>query len=291
MTGDRLSDQDGFVEHRIGVLRGCRVYVRDYGGGDSRRLPILCLPGLARHSRDFHDLATRLAATRRVIVPDYRGRGFSDRERDWRDYTPQGDLADLKQIAAALGIPRVIAIGTSYGGLMTMGLGALAPTLLAGAVINDIGPDVVAGGQARIMTYIATGLPQPDWPSAAAHLRELLPTLSFKSDADWDEFARATYHARDGRLHVAWDTAIARPLMRPDDGTRPDLWALFRSLRRVPTLSLRGALTDLLSRDTWDRMAAEHPGMIRAEVPGCGHAPSLAEPEARAALDAFLEGL
>jgi pimeloyl-ACP methyl ester carboxylesterase len=286
----RLSDQQGFAEHRIGTLRGCRLYVRDYDG-DRTRLPVLCLPGLARHSRDFHDVAMRLAPARRVVVPDYRGRGFSDPERDWRDYTPQGDLADLKQIAAALGMERVIAVGTSYGGLMTMGLGALAPTLLAAAVINDIGPDVVAGGQARIMRYIAAGLPQPDWPSAARHLRELLPTLSFTTDAEWDDFARATYHERDGTLHVAWDPAIAKPLMRRDDGTRPDLWALFRSLRRVPTLSLRGALTDLLSTETWDRMADTHPGMIRAEIPGCGHAPSLAEPASVSALDRFLANL
>lgn len=286
----RLSDQQGFAEHRIGTLRSCRLYVRDYGT-DRTRLPVLCLPGLARHSRDFHDVATRLAPTRRVVAIDYRGRGFSDPERDWRNYTPQGDLADIKQVAAALGIERVIAIGTSYGGLMAMGLSALAPTLLAGAVINDIGPDVVPGGQARIMRYISAGLPQPDWASAATHLRELLPTLSFRTDEEWDDFARATYHARGGRLEVAWDPAIAKPLMRPDDGTRPDLWALFRSLRRVPTLSLRGALTDLLSRETWDRMAEAHPGMIRAEVPNCGHAPSLAEPESIAALDAFLARL
>ncbi len=269
---------------------GLKLYYRDYGDPLSPRLPVLCLPGLSRNSRDFHRLARHLAKRRRVIAPDNRGRGRSARDPDWHRYDPACHLNDLRHLLAATNLHRVVVIGTSFGGILAMALGAALPTALAAVVLNDIGPDVEADSQGRILDYIGKGQPQPDWPRATAHLRELLPTQSLKTDADWLEFTQGTYRQDpSGALQVDWDVNIVRPFQRRRPP--PDLWPLFRSLSRIPVMALRGALSDVLSPATFERMGRKHPGLVQVTVPDAGHAPSLNEPESVAAIDAFLAGL
>jgi pimeloyl-ACP methyl ester carboxylesterase len=276
-----------FREHRITARDGLSLYARDYGAPGSARFPLLCLPGLTRNSADFARLAARLAPERRVVCPDYRGRGRSEHDRDWRRYTPQTCLDDLAQLMAALGLERVVAVGTSMGGLLAMGLAVLKPGAVAGAVLNDIGPDVGQDGFGRLLDYISIDRPQPDWPTAVEFLRRTLPFLSFTSDADWLEFTQGTFReGSDGRLHFDWDVRLIRPLRT--GAPVPDLWPLFRALGRVPVLALRGAVSDILSDATFARMQAAVPSLKRVTVPGVGHAPSFEEPEARAALDEFL---
>lgn len=283
--------QAGYREGWLTVQDGLRLYYRDYGDPASRRLPVLCLPGLARNSRDFHALALRLAGERRVVCPDYRGRGRSEHAPAWHGYVPQNDLNDLRHLLAATGLHRFAVIGTSYGGLLAMGLAVLAPRGLAGVVLNDIGPDVNPAGQERILKRLGEGRSHPDWPTAVAYLKELLPHLPLKSDEDWLDFARGTYREDpEGGLRVAWDTNIVRPLQR-GGGAPPDLWALFRGLRDVPVLVIRGGISDLLTEATVDRMAALHPALMRATVPDVGHAPLLSEPESVQAIDDFLDRL
>jgi len=276
-----------FREHRIAARDGLALYARDYGDPGSARLPLLCLPGLTRNSADFARLAARLAPERRVVCPDYRGRGRSEHDRDWRRYTPHTYLDDLAHLMAALGLERVVALGTSMGGLLAMGLAVLKPGAVAGAVLNDIGPDVGREGFGRLLDYISVDRPQPDWASAVAFLRRTLPFLSFTSDEDWLEFAQGTFRTgTDGRLHFDWDVRLVRPLRR--GAAVPDLWPLFRALGPVPVLALRGAVSDILTDAAFARMQAEMPQLRRVTVPGVGHAPSFEEPESRAALDEFL---
>ena len=67
-----------FVERRWTSQDGLSLYARDYAGAAGpARLPVVCLHGLTRNSKDFEDLAPLIAAgSRRVIVPDVRGRGL-----------------------------------------------------------------------------------------------------------------------------------------------------------------------------------------------------------------------
>ncbi len=277
-----------YRERLISVQNGLRLYCRDYGDPSSRRTPVLCLTGLTRNSKDFADLATRHAPQRRVLCPDYRGRGRSEYDPDWRNYDPMVYLADIGHILAACGIERVIVVGSSLGGILGMGLGVLWPTSLAAVVINDIGPDVAPDGLDRILDFIGVDRPQPDWPSAIRMLRCTFTRLPNKSDAWWDSFARATYRENDdGLLHFDWDIAIARPLLRTK-GKLQDLWPIFRSLRHVPALAIRGALSDVLSADGLDRMVAAKPDLAHVTVPGVGHVPTLDEPEIQGVLDDFI---
>jgi pimeloyl-ACP methyl ester carboxylesterase len=275
-------------ERRIGAQDGLELYYRDYGDPLSARLPVLCLSGITRNSRDFTELAERLSYTRRVLCPDYRGRGLSARDPDWRNYEARTYLNDVLHVLAAAGVPRAVVIGTSLGGLLAMALAVLRPTAVAGIVLNDIGPEVAAGGIERIAAYIGTDRPQPDWDTAVAYLQHAMPHLALPSEAAWRRLARGTFReGADGRLHFDWDTSVVKPLLRAR-GTVRDLWPLFRAVRGLPVLAFRGERSDVLSADAFDRMGREKPDMIRVLVPGAAHAPALDEPDCENAIDEFL---
>lgn len=277
----------GFVERTYGAQDGLRLYYRDYGDPLAPGIPVLCLSGLTRNSHDFHDLAVRLSAARRVVCPDYRGRGRSAYDPDWRNYVPRTYVGDILNLLIAANLHRVVVVGSSLGGLLSMGLAVVQPTSLAGVVMNDVGPDVHPAGLDRIRTYIGRDHPQADWAGAVRFAKEAFRSIGDKSEADWRRVAEGTFRqGEDGLLHVDWDIGLARPLERP--GAIPDLWPLFRALRRVPTLAIRGELSDLLTADTFDRMQHEHPALRRLTVAGAGHTPTLAEPEAVHAIDDFL---
>ena len=277
-----------FRERRLTAQDGLSLYYRDYGDPLSPRLPMLCLTGLTRNSADFADLADRHADERRILCLDYRGRGRSAYDRDWRNYDPRVYVGDIAHLIAANDLHRLVVVGTSMGGVLTMALAVMKPTVLAAAVLNDIGPDVVAGGLTRIFDYIGKDQPQPDWPSAVAYLRRLLPRLSIRTDEGWLKMAHATYRqGEDGLLHFDWDVNLAKPLLAQRSEV-PDLWPFFRALRPVPTLALRGAISDVLSVETFERMALAKPDLLRVTVPASGHAPTFNEPEAAAAIDDFI---
>lgn len=267
-----------------------KLYYRDYGDPESGRTPLLCLTGLTRNAIDYDRLATRLSVERRVLCPDYRGRGRSEYDPDWRNYRPETYLNDIRHLLIAANVQEVVVIGTSLGGILGMALGALLPAALAGVVLNDIGPEVEPTGLGRILDYIAADHPQPDWPQAIAFLKTVFK-FGLTAEDEWQRLAEGTYRrGADGQLHYDWDIAIAKPLAA-SRGKLPDLWPLFRSLRNQPVLAVRGALSDVLRANTLQRMAEEKPDLARITIPDIGHAPSLDEPAARAALDAFLAPL
>jgi len=279
-----------YQERQIAAQDGLRLYFRDYGDPLFPGTPIVCLTGLTRNSKDYHRLAARLSAARRVLCLDYRGRGRSEYAADWRRYRSEVVLGDVIHLLAANNLHRVIVCGTSYGGLLAMGLAAAMPNMIAGAILNDIGPEIDGAGQSRILGYVGRDHPQPDWNAAVKWLRANFPSLSHRTDAEWRRFAEATYReAEDGLLHCDWDPALAEPLVRDRDQPR-DFWHLFRALGRRPVLALRGGLSDVLSPETLARMAAAKPDLIQITLPGVGHTPSLGEPEAELAIDGFLAG-
>ena len=277
-----------FRERHFAAQDGLRLYFRDYGDPLSPRRPLLCLSGIVRNSADFADLAARHAGERRVLALDYRGRGRSQYDGNWRNYDPFVYANDIAHLIAAMGLHQVVVVGTSLGAALAMGLSVVKPTALAAVVLNDLGPDVTPGGVGRILDYIGEDHPQPDWPSAVRYLQELLPTLSIRTEAGWLKMARGTFReGADGLLHVDWDVKVAQPLARAQ-GPLPDMWPYFRALGRIPALALRGALSDVLAAETFERMALAKPDLVRVTVSDSGHAPTLNEPEAAAAVDAFI---
>jgi len=282
---------DGYREHHYTSQDGLRLYYRSYGDPLAPRTPVLCLGGMTRNAADFDDLASHLAEERWVLCPDYRGRGRSDYDPDWRHYVGPTYVNDIRHLLVAAGVHRVIVIGTSMGGLLATAMAVVLPAALAGIVINDVGPDLDSEGTGRIIDYISKDRPQPDWAAAVAHLKKGMRFLSFDTERDWRRFAEGTYReGADGQLHFDWDIDIVRPLLTPAE-PQPDLWQYFRAVRHIPLLVVRGGISDVLSAETLARMDSEHAVMTAITIPGVGHAPSLNEPEAVEAIDDFLAAI
>jgi len=277
-----------YRERTISAQDGLAIYIRDYGDPVADRAPLLCLTGLTRNSADYHAFASARSTDRRVITLDYRGRGRSAYDPNWRNYKPETYVGDIRHVLAATNCHRVVAVGTSLGAMLTMGMGAAMPGALAGAILNDAGPELDPTGIARILDYVGDETAYDDWEAASARVKELFPSLPITTDDGWRDLAERTFRTReDGKLVYDWDTAIVKNLRAMNE--LPDLWALFHGLRNVPVLALRGEISDVLSTATFERMGDDMPKLTRVTVPGVGHVPTMEEPEAKQAIDAFLK--
>lgn len=268
---------------------GLRMYCRDYGPERGASPVVLCLPGLTRNCRDFESLAAALAHDHRVLTPDLRGRGRSDRDPQWRNYQPLNYVADVSRLLQDFAVQRVIVIGTSLGGLVAMLMAAMQPGSLAGVVLNDIGPELDPAGIGRIGRHVGTQPPASTWEEAAAQARRK-NSAAFPDfdDAQWLAFARRLCREEaPGRIVADMDPMIGEA-MRESAGQASDMWVLFRALDPVPTLAIRGELSDLLSDATLQRMREAKPDLRSVVVPRRGHAPTLDEPVCRAAIQEFL---
>jgi pimeloyl-ACP methyl ester carboxylesterase len=281
-----------YREHFVTLRDGLRMYCREYGpnvGVADVGAAVLCLPGLTRNCRDFESLARALAPRHRVLTPDLRGRGRSDRDPVWQNYQPLTYAQDVGELLAALRAPRVVLIGTSLGGLIAMILAMMKPECLAGVMLNDIGPELDPRGLARIASYVGKLPPVTTWQEAAAQAKLVnggaLPDFT---DEDWMRFARAAYRDDGAGLPLLDMDPRIGDAARQSGGAAPDLWMLFRALRAVPTSVLRGELSDLLAESTVERMLREKPDLRVTVVPGRGHAPTLDEPVSRAAIEQLL---
>ncbi len=273
---------------------GLRLHYRNYAGpqvGQDAKSPVICIPGLTRNARDFEALAECLATRRRVLCLDLRGRGDSAYAKDPATYTPLTYVTDMEALFDQAGIARFVAVGTSLGGLVTMLLAARQADRLAGAVLNDVGPEVSGAGIARIGGYVGQGRSFETWMHAARALQEsqgeMFPDFSI---ADWLTLAkRSMTLGSNGRIVFDYDMKISEPFATPSNAVPPDLWPCWRALAGRPVLVLRGALSDILAPETAARMIAEVPEAELVTLPRLGHAPTLDEPAAVAAIERLLD--
>ncbi|HXO64008.1 MAG TPA: alpha/beta hydrolase [Steroidobacteraceae bacterium] len=268
---------------------GLRLFSRVYPPPAATAPVVLCLHGLMRTGGDFEDLAAHLAARCRVIVPDVRGRGLSARDPDFNHYQIPVYVGDLLALLAGLGAARVTVIGTSMGGLMAMVLAAMYPGVVAGIVLNDVGPEVDRSGLERIRGYAGKSAPVRDWAGAVAQVRAVYGAAWPGLEASrWEKIARASYRAdAHGVLQPDADPLIAE-LLKDASRAAPDLWPLWGAIAKVPMLAIRGAHSDILSAATLARMQREKPDLRALTVANRGHAPLLDEPECVQAIDEFL---
>lgn len=284
-----MSDlREGFFRSRDGLS----LYYRDYAG-DERKLPVLCLAGLTRNSKDFERTAARIAPARRVICVDQRGRGRSQYDISWLNYHPGVYVDDMWLLLQALGLERVIVIGTSLGGIMGMVMANMRPQSLAGIVLNDVGPELELVGAQRIRAHAGSVPVYTTWDEAIAHVKRTFgrayPGLSA---AQWSEFARNSFREdADGRIRPDYDPKIVELMRLLPYGAVPPMWPIYAALRELPTLAIRGELSDVLSARVFERMQVEKPDLIRLSVPNRGHAPLLHELPCRQAIDEFLAAL
>lgn len=281
-----------FTDHFFETADGPRIHWRDYpAAGEETGLPVICLHGLTRNVRDFEDFAPMVAAKgRRVISISARGRGQSDHDPVVTRYQPPTYAGDVMALLASIGLSRAVFVGTSMGGLMIFIIASLQPGLVAAAVINDIGPEIATEGLDRIKSNVSSRDPVTDWADAAARTRLSNLAAFPKRDGDtafWEDFARKTWVERDdGSIALAYDGALVGQM--DEGGPLPDLWSFWEPFADIPTLVVRGGISDLLTPDTVAEMKRRKPDLVTVEVPDVGHAPFITEPEAWRAVEVFL---
>ncbi len=273
------------LEHRAnrsGLIRirdGLKLHVTHWpAGSSSGSPPILCLPGLTRNGRDFADVAAALSSgsdARDVFALDARGRGLSDRDPDWRNYSVPTEAQDVIDVMAALDLHHAAILGTSRGGLVAMVLAAIQPNLVGSVVLNDIGPVIEREGLLRIAGYVGR-MPLPNsWDDATRMVadvsRKAFPAVS---EATWSRVARAWFNDENGRPVPGYDTNLGRSFSATD-AAPPTLWPQFDALKHARVLVVRGETSDLLSPETVRKMQARHPNCTSHVVKGQGHAPLL----------------
>jgi pimeloyl-ACP methyl ester carboxylesterase len=296
-----------YSEHRYSSKDGLSLYYREYGSGDN---VIICLPGLTRNSKDFHDLATRMAPGYRVLCLDLRGRGLSEFDPKWRHYHPGTYARDVWTLVDKLAIREFIIIGTSLGGMIAMVMSSQQVERIKAVIMNDIGPEIDPVGYTRILGNAGIKADINNWQDAAERSKRLTAQAAPDMPDDfWQDFARKTYRENsEGIPELDMDPNIGEAIRK---GVKPlrmlakirktgllkkfagmfiDPWDSFRTMS-MPILVLRGEISDILSDDILDRMAAVKPDLQRALIPRRGHAPMLDEPESLAAIDNFLENL
>jgi len=266
---------------------GLRLYARDYPGPTQEAPVVLCLPGLTRNSKDFASLASGLSARYRVLCPDLRGRGHSQRDADPSRYRPDRYCADVLGLLELLQLPRVSIVGTSLGGLMAVMLAAMQPARIHAIVLNDVGPELDPRGIARIAGYVGKQHEPCSLDEALARIAsingEAFPDFQ---PSDWLAMVMNTCIAEGEQVLLDYDPTIAQGVA--NGSAAPNLWPLFQMLGTHPVLAIRGALSDILAPATLAAMAERLPSLQALEIADRGHAPTLDEPVARQAIHAFL---
>lgn len=259
-----------------------RIAYNEWGAHDNPRV-VVCVHGLTRNARDFDRLAAALAGHYRVICPDVVGRGSSGRLRDSAHYAIPQYVADMVTLLARLDVEAVDWVGTSMGGLIGMALAAQPGAPLRRLVLNDVGPLITQESLKRIGEYVGS---DPTWATLAeaeAYVRAISAPFGPLRDADWRFLTETSVAQRtDGRWGFRYDPAIAAPFRAACGEQDIDLWPVYQAIA-CPTLAIRGAESDLLTRATWQRMGEVGPRAQLAEVAGVGHAPMFMD-EAQIAL-------
>ena len=270
---------------------GLRLHYRDYAA-DADTPVILCLPGLSRNCRDFDRLAGRLSGIVHIVAPSLRGRGLSAHATDPATYVPDVYVEDILALLRHRGITSVIVIGTSLGARLAMLMALRAPGLIAASILNDLGPETPADALAGIRSNLAAR--QRRWPertAAVASIREMHAATYPNFDVeDWARFAdNLLRDEEDGSVSLDFDPAVSAAYQQAAPPPAQTMWAGFDELASAPVLSIRGALSAMLSAEVQDKMRARASApFATVTVPSVGHAPTLDEPVAVAAIDRLL---
>ncbi len=259
----------------------------EWGDPGNRKL-LLCAHGLSRCGRDFDALAQAMAGEYRVVCPDVPGRGLSGWLKNPMEYQAPTYVADMVTLLARLDAESVHWVGTSMGGLIGMMLASLPETPLQKLVLNDVGPVITAASLSRIGEYLGMAPRFPDFATAVQYIRAVSATFGEHSDAQWSVLTEhVTRKQADGSYCMHYDPAIAVPFNAVKVEKDIELWPYYDAIS-CPTLAIRGALSDLLKRETLQAMASRGPRAKTVEIAEVGHAPTLMHADQIAIVREFL---
>ena len=257
--------------------------------GDAANANVLvCVHGLTRCARDFDNFARAMADRYRVICPDVAGRGQSDWLADPMAYSIPQYVSDMVTLIARLDVEKVDWVGTSMGGLIGLALAAQPNTPIAKLVLNDAGPVVTKVSLERIATYVGVAPQFPSIEAADRYIRAVSATFGPHTDAQWRFLTEVVVRKQsDGSYRMHYDPKLAEPFKQQMPEGDLELWPLYDAVRG-PMLVVRGALSDLLTRQTCETMKTRGPKAKVVEIEGVGHAPTLMHDDQIAVVRNFL---
>ena len=282
---------------------GHRMAYWQWGQASAPHL-LVCGHGLARQGRDFDTLARELVARAdgpiRVVCPDVVGRGRSDWLKDPMGYqipTYVGDvLALLAELHQQAPIGTLDWVGTSMGGLIGLVLaGQLElpmPVPVRRLVLNDVGPVIEWRALQRISEYFGHVGHFDSVQQAADAMWAISASFGPHTPEQWLALSQAMVRpSPQGGFTLHYDPAIAVPFRTVTQDSAQQgqaaLWQLYDAVS-CETLLLRGALSDLLSRQTAEAMTGRGPKARLVEIEGVGHAPTLIAQEQIDVVASFL---
>jgi pimeloyl-ACP methyl ester carboxylesterase len=258
-------------------------------------IPVLCLPGLSRNTRDFHEIASFLqSAGHNVYALDYRGRGKSDWDENWKNYSLTVEADDIDAAIDQLEIERFVLLGTSRGGLHALAMANRFPVdRMAAVILNDVGPHIERTAIQRIAASIGQNMKFSSLERVAEHQRKTIgPQFPAFVEYDWYKLAEQLATSHENQTVLDYDPNLSHLFDDLDEDTPlPDLWPFYEKLTDRPVLVLRGEHSDLLSAATSQRMLELHSKALMKTIPGQGHAPVLWEPETHDFIENFLKNI
>ena len=249
---------------------------------------VICVHGLTRCARDFDNLARALCGRYRVVCPDVAGRGDSEWLADAMLYQIPQYVSDMVTLVARLDVERVQWVGTSMGGLIGMALAAQKGSPVAKLVLNDAGPVVAKAALERIGQYVGQSPSFPSIEAAEKVMRAVSAPFGPHTDAQWRFLTEVVLRKNtDGSWRLHYDPKIAEPYRKHMPDKDLEMWELWDAVA-CPTLVIRGAQSDLLTRETAQAMTERGPRAKLVELPGIGHAPTLLHADQIAVVREFL---
>lgn len=216
-------------------------------GGPGR--PLLALHGHMSEGLSYAELAARLAPEWRVLAPDQRGHGESDRAAD---YSREGYLADLKALMDHLNLDRAALLGHSLGAINAYQFAARHPERVT-ALINAEGCAELGLDGSNPLAFVLN-LPEGSAPDREAFVAQLGPFAPhFKSvvrerpDGTWG----LHFHPQD--IHDS------------EDQVHGDHWADWTG-STCPALLVRGAKGGVLPTEQAAQMVTRRPGTHLVEL-------------------------
>lgn len=268
---------------RFETSDGLSLYFEEHGSADG--IPLICLPGLTRDGQDFRYALPHLGDYR-VILMDLRGRGRSDYAQDPASYNILTEAGDVIALMDHLGLTRAALLGTSRGGLVAMAIAGTARDRLQAVILNDVGPDIAEEGLGRIFEYLGHR-PATKTHAAAARTLEAAMRDSFANvpEGRWLEEVQTFYKETPDGLELRYDARLREAMLAQAKALsemeeKLSLWPWFAALDGLPCGVIRGAHSDILSRETFDEMRRRLPALQAVELSDRGHIPFLDEPDA-----------
>lgn len=251
--------------------------------GDPRNPNVLyCVHGLSRRGSDFQVMAEALSDRHFVVCPDIVGRGDSDFLSNPMFYTVPQYVADMTSLSTKLGVHAVDWFGTSMGGLIGMVYAAIPGHGVKRLLLNDVGPRLEPAALIRLASYVGKPFTYDHRKTAMDKLKSICSPFGEHTDAQWELLNGPMLVEKGQQWILHYDPAISVPFtaVTPALAQAGEL-AMWQSFQHIdcPILIVRGAESDLLSRQTVSEMCQLNPHAKSIEILNVGHAPTFMKQE------------